>query len=131
MYYLGKQGINDQQWRFDVDYYFNVNVKSLILDNEIGHLIWSHHKTLNEDHRILIVLNVASLRITNKLVMYITAHIKLSLADAMSILSRVMSNTGRSHWDDMKWVFKLSLDAVWLGLISTRTQIQNQISRFG
>lgn len=39
MYYLGKQGINDQQWRFDVDYYFNVNVKSLILDNEIGHLI--------------------------------------------------------------------------------------------
>lgn len=66
-------------------------------------------------------------------VMYITVHIKLSLADAISILSRVMSNPGRSHWDDMKWVFKLSLDAVWLGLISIRTQTQdqNQISRFG
>ena len=38
--------------------------------------------------------------------MYEMVCIRLDLAQAVSVVSKFLSNLGRSHWDVVKWIFR-------------------------
>ncbi|XP_048336999.1 secreted RxLR effector protein 161-like [Ziziphus jujuba] len=62
-------------------------------------------------------------------IMYLMISTRPDLAHAISVLSRFMSNPGRSHWDAVKWLMRYLKNTMYEGLLFKSSQ--NEVELLG